>query len=265
MGCEQTVGATGPQGPQGIKGPVGATGLQGCNGATGATGPQGLAGPTGATGPIGPTGPPNGPTGATGIQGPTGATGPVGSQGVTGPTGPIGATGPTGAVGPQGTTGPTGPSGPTGPTGLVGPTKWTVVSKAADESRSNTTTLADDNTLLFAMATSTKYRFKLLVLFFAPVTPDLKYAIGVPAGVSLFNAWLMDMTGANLNVPVLKITVPGETPQTNTGDTQGAIHIEGIIHNGANAGNFAFQWAQNTSDAAATIVRAGSYLEYDVA
>lgn len=51
---------------------------------------------------------------------------------------------------------------------------------------------------------------------------------------------------------------------TGTGTNGGFVMLSGVVHNGANAGTFSFQWAQNTSDGTATVVRAGSYLEYSV-
>jgi len=53
----------------------------------------------------------------------------------------------------------------------------------------------------------------------------------------------------------MKITV------TTTGQVN-VVEFTGTLHNGANAGTFAFQWAQNTSDANVTQVLAGSYMEY---
>lgn len=42
----------------------------------------------------------------------------------------------------------------------------------------------------------------------------------------------------------------------------GSIEFSATIHNGPTAGFFTFKWAQNISDATATIVKAGSYIEY---
>lgn len=41
----------------------------------------------------------------------------------------------------------------------------------------------------------------------------------------------------------------------------GTIEFDGTIANGATAGNFIFQWAQNTSNAGATRIEAGSFIE----
>jgi len=42
----------------------------------------------------------------------------------------------------------------------------------------------------------------------------------------------------------------------------GIVRMDGIIHNGANAGNFNFRWAQNTSTALNTSVLSGSHISY---
>jgi len=46
------------------------------------------------------------------------------------------------------------------------------------------------------------------------------------------------------------------------GGVEGIVDEELVVLNGANPGTFVFRWAQNTSSTTATIVRAGSYLEY---
>jgi hypothetical protein len=57
-------------------------------------------------------------------------------------------------------------------------------------------------------------------------------------------------------------SVTPATSITGTGTTGGFIEMDVAWQNGANAGTFAFQWAQNSSGATASVVRAGSYLEY---
>jgi hypothetical protein len=62
------------------------------------------------------------------------------------------------------------------------------------------------------------------------------------------------------------ITVAATTLIASTAITGAAaqyyLSIEGMITVGGAGGTLAFNWAQNTSDAGNTIVRAGSYLEY---
>ena len=62
---------------------------------------------------------------------------------------------------------------------------------------------------------------------------------------------------------------PGKLPAiynalevTGAGSTGGFLDMDITWQNGANAGTFALQWAQNSSGGNATTVRAGSYLEY---
>jgi hypothetical protein len=56
--------------------------------------------------------------------------------------------------------------------------------------------------------------------------------------------------------------LPGSTSLTGTGTTGGFVQFMSILHNGANAGYFRLQWAQNTSDAGNTTVLSGSYIDY---
>jgi hypothetical protein len=46
---------------------------------------------------------------------------------------------------------------------------------------------------------------------------------------------------------------------------QGALDFTLIVHNGANAGNLTFQWAQSVSSGTAATVYAGSFLDWRVA
>lgn len=243
--------------------------LAGVTGATGATGPTGG---SGATGPVGPTGA-TGPTGPTGPAGATGATGPAGgggggATGPTGPTGPAGATGPTGPTGPAGATGPTGPTGATGATGPAGgtgpsdATAWTTITKSTDESVASSNVLQDDDELSFATVAGAVYEFEAVLVYGSPAgggTPDFKTAFGEDStsrGVwwSLF--WSTgDLANATQQLVNLTLSAGGGTA---TGDR--SYFAKGHFVGGG--GTFKLQWAQNSANANATILRAGSVLRY---
>jgi hypothetical protein len=146
---------------------------------------------------------------------------------------------------------------------------WTTVSKASDQSRTTNTVLADDNTLVFNVGSSTVYRFRGYIwAYSATTTPDLKWGFNGPASPTGFvyrYATGGEVSALTEVAPALTYDA-GHNLNIATGSAEGAaIRFEGLLSNGANAGTLAFRWAQNTSNGTAITVRAGSYIEYSVA
>lgn len=151
---------------------------------------------------------------------------------------------------------------PTARTNLAIPTR---VGKTSDQSKTSDTTLANDSALTLAMAANTKYEIRLVVFFDTGATPDFKYALVGPTSPTLTRFYRMRcVAGSAPSTLALNTALPSES-LTGTGTTGGYIEMVILWQNGANAGTFAFQWAQNTSDVGATTVLGGSYLEYRVA
>jgi hypothetical protein len=155
---------------------------------------------------------------------------------------------------------------------INGQPTWIQVIKATDESRSANDTLTDDATLKFTVAANTKYRFRFRVFYTTDTDADFKLQAAGPAAPTMITYTLIafapgsgigggSIAGAIALTQGTAFGVPLALTETG-GSVDGAIHVDGILHNGANAGTVVFQWAQNTSDAGGTIVRAGSYLEY---
>lgn len=150
-----------------------------------------------------------------------------------------------------------------------GSSPWTKVTKAADEARTATTTFADDAELLFAMSANTVYNIRLVlyVAVGASATPDFKWQLAGPASptavtvicgrgsstVSWSDSFAINTGYTGLNASPVDMGSGGV----------GGVTCDIRVHNGANAGNLTVQWAQSVSDAAATTVRAGSFIEYD--
>ena len=217
---------------------VGPSGPTGAAGNQGNTGPTGTAGRTGATGPTGPTG----PTGATGPTGPAGATGPTGTAGVTGPTGATGASGPTGATGP------------------VGSDAFTYVTKTGDESVVNNT-LQNDDELFFTATSGKAYEFAVFLIYDSAAggTPDIKMALGEDATArGVFFSVIFSTTDTATSGAILC----NQTAVTSAGTATTKRVLYAIGTHFGNGGTFRVLWAQNTTNATATIVRAGSQLKY---
>ncbi len=141
------------------------------------------------------------------------------------------------------------------------------VRKTADESRSATTTL-DDTHLVFAAEASAVYTMWGWVKYFADNTPDIKMQFTVPTGCLGEWAWIMPGAGT------LAGSVNGYSVRTESNDvgvvrtgygtsnTDQNTPVSGLFRMSSTPGNIALQWAQNVSDAAATILYTDSWLMF---
>lgn len=202
-----------------------------------------------------------GPVGPAGETGPAGATGAAGAAGATGATG---ATGPTGQTGPQGETGPAGPQGDAGPQGPAGP-GWTCVIKTVDESRAGVNVPANDTHLKFTMAANTKYAFRMLAIIDAPTNASVRYRWEGPAEPTLVRSQRKHVVSGGAGYAFVTVDTGysgSDSTMVSSANAAGSIELQGIVHNGANAGDFVFMWSQNSAGGGAVTVYAGSYVEY---
>lgn len=146
---------------------------------------------------------------------------------------------------------------------------WTTVSKSTDETISSDNTLSNDSALTFSALANTKYRFRLKVWFSSDGDADFQFGLAGPTAPTLFLAqYQRGASGGSYSWDsTVRTSYPSPVTNTDGGTAaySGWVWIEGILHNAGNAGTFAFQWAQNSSDASNCTVLAGSYLEYKVA
>ena len=157
----------------------------------------------------------------------------------------------------------------------LGATQWNTLSVAADETRTSTTVMSASSALQFAMLANTKYRVRSHVVFYPPTSSGgYKYGWQFPASptrATLFTATVANPdslpNGSQTNWGSVRVQRATDTTGFGSAATQSYIHLlmEGIIENGSNAGTFALAWAQSTSSATASLLLAGSYLEYEVA
>lgn len=143
-----------------------------------------------------------------------------------------------------------------------------IVRKTADETVTSSTAFQDDDQLLMALATNTTYLVRLVVLFTAvPSTGDIKFQFTMPTACSVFmNTIGFQVSGGTVNVgPMVGTTSPTGTSillglNTGAAGDVRVVPFEGVVINGANAGNLTLQWAQNTSSGTGTVVKANSTL-----
>ena len=136
-----------------------------------------------------------------------------------------------------------------------------LIVKAADETVNNSTTLQDDDHLLFAVAANEKWQFEGHIFYSTSTVADLKATFSGPASAVGHITFETDVSETATN---FESTALG-TGEAISGDGAGLIRgmrFWGAIANGANAGNLAFQWAQNTAEVSNTVVHAGSYIKY---
>lgn len=144
---------------------------------------------------------------------------------------------------------------------------WTVVQKTANETIQSDNSLNNDSALTFSMLANTKYAIKIRVFSSTSAAADFQTAITGPASptrVQFLNIYMADV-GAFAAQSFSDSSYTSNSLSLVAGSNQNyVLKYDIIVHNGANAGTFAYQWAQVTSNASDTTVYAGSTLEYIV-
>jgi hypothetical protein len=151
--------------------------------------------------------------------------------------------------------------------GTVAPTEVVRKLKTTGENRNATTVLSNDATLQFPMAANVTYRFTMKAFYDTLAAADLKWRTTGPSGATAVRIKRGDIAPsatAMENVAVDVAYSAADIVALTAGTTGGYIEMEGIIQNGATAGTFALQWAQNTSTVGNSTMLAGSWLEYQV-
>lgn len=142
------------------------------------------------------------------------------------------------------------------------------VRKTADESRSATTTFADDTHLVFAAEAGAVYTMVGWIKYFASTVPDIKIQFSVPSGCLGEWAWNMPGSGttttgtAGYSIRTETNDVAGSRTGYGTSDSNMFTPMSGLFRMSTTAGNIALQWAQNTSDATASVLYTDSWLAF---
>lgn len=131
--------------------------------------------------------------------------------------------------------------------------------KLSDEARNTTTTLANDAELVLAMQASSTYMLESTIFFNTTSTPNYKGLWTVPASAT----GRFQCTGYSIvgTLGIFDNAVIGTT-QTIQGAAAARPHyMTGWITTSTTPGSLRWQWAQNTSNGAATTTLAGSYIK----
>lgn len=148
---------------------------------------------------------------------------------------------------------------------MVGADDLVLVGKPNTETIQSSTVLHNDATLFFAMVANKAYRFELSVFFDTIAVADFKYRHTGPAAPASVRIFRYSVPPSGVSMADVKVDTgysASDVAVTGTGSAGGFIHLDGVIENGATAGNFTFQWAQNNSNAGDTSVLSGSHIAY---
>lgn len=138
-----------------------------------------------------------------------------------------------------------------------------VVIKSADESVTSSTTVQDDNHLFMTLNANTNYWVDGSLITDGAVGGDFKMQFVVPSGTI---RWLANGPVSAATATVTDVDRNYKVGSTTTvmgtiaSGTNSVILLAGIVRTGASGGTFKIQWAQGTSSATATRVRANSVL-----
>lgn len=144
------------------------------------------------------------------------------------------------------------------------------VVKSADESRTATTTVADDGHLFASLEANSVYRFSSTLLFDGPEAADATITYTVPSGAT--GGWAPFAGTLGTTVPdgsaQLKVAARQFGSNSDIGVMASSATLagimampRGIITTGATPGLLRLRWAQQTSNATAVNLKAGSLLE----
>ncbi|MFG2826095.1 hypothetical protein ACGFWI_01210 [Streptomyces sp. NPDC048434] len=232
-----------------------------------------------------------GPAGATGLAGPAGATG---ATGATGPQPPLGAAGAGSTIALKSTdpsttnartptahasTHATGGSDAISPAAIGAEAAGTVAAlsaltqtpvKPTDETRTSTTTVSDDLHLFASLDANSVYRFRGTLLFDGPEAADGTLTFTVPTGAT--GGWAPEAGTLSTTAPdgsaQLKVAARQFGSNSDIGimassATLAGIMVlpQGIVATGPTPGTLRLRWAQQTSNASPTTLKAGSTLE----
>ncbi|MGO4461363.1 hypothetical protein AB4039_29335 [Streptomyces sp. M-16] len=144
------------------------------------------------------------------------------------------------------------------------------VVKGADEPRTSVTTVSDDGRLVAPLEANSVYKFNATLLFDGPEAADASITFTVPSGAT--GGWAPYAGTLGTTVPDGSAQVKVAARQFGSNSDIGVMASSatlagiiamptGIVATGATPGLLRLRWAQQTSNAAAVNLRAGSVLQ----
>jgi hypothetical protein len=150
--------------------------------------------------------------------------------------------------------------------------QWATVFRTTDNSVTSNATLTNDSQLQFTMAANTKYRIRASISILNGSGGGFQINFVGPSSPSVVSYSLISNVGGTSSVTSSFFNNPSystigypASPFGNSGSgTNFWLTYDIYVFNGSSSGTFAFQFAQNTSNATASVLRAGSYLDYAI-
>jgi hypothetical protein len=133
------------------------------------------------------------------------------------------------------------------------------IRKTADQSVTSNTVLVNDTHLFFSIAASEVWVVEVRLYYTGATTGDIKMAWAVPAGATGRHSALGQNTSITAFDHVYNATLTTAIPLGALTSGESANHYATIVNAGT-AGTVQWQWAQQASDATATIVLTNSIL-----
>lgn len=137
--------------------------------------------------------------------------------------------------------------------------------KTGDESVTSSTTLQNDDLLVLPVASNARYIMEAFLVYTGAADPagGLKLGWTGPSGATM--KWANFGTTQNAAPALVNYNVVAESigggrgVGTNSG-TEMTCRPYGVLNTSSTSGNLQLQWAQGTSNATATVVKAGSLI-----
>lgn len=138
-----------------------------------------------------------------------------------------------------------------------------IVRKTSDETVTSSAVLQNDDALLMALGTNETWLFEFDILFTGGTTGDFKTALAFPASTNISaTSYGRDSSLTT----IIQEDATGTSPTTGRAwepistTVPTFLMIKGVVSTAGTSGNLTLQWAQNTSDATGTVVKANSTL-----
>lgn len=128
-----------------------------------------------------------------------------------------------------------------------------IIYKTATETVNNSSTLQDDDALVFPVLANEVWKFTMFLFYQSGTTPDLKVGFTYPSGATMY--WKSDDAPQTANIETGTETLSGAGASTTS-----IVGINGIVYVSSTAGNIQMQWAQNTLNASDSKVLLGSHI-----
>lgn len=143
-----------------------------------------------------------------------------------------------------------------------------IVTKGSTESVTSSTTLQNDDELFLSVEANATYTMELCLFHDSDTgaASDVKIGWSYPSGATMnwgvHGANTAATSSSGVTSTNMQTRIISEVAAFGGGDSTGTTaYVEGVLITSSTAGTFRLQWAQETSNAVASNVRAGSWLK----